>query len=248
MLLVREPFPLIPSPTPNPQPPTPPSPARALYRLPSSQAANLFGEFQSLMSQINGTRVKILRLPPRKNNAGDVKLQQSIHKATAEILQQLHFSLPKLPTEADVDDMQVRRPDQRGVGARGQGGEVFDWRGIFGPSTSCACTDVTWGESSDVPLCSCFWNVCGLLLAPHRCHRWHDQAVRTAAFLSERVRQAQSFNKRDVFYCCTTTSNLFWAISDACVGSSMLCRTSAVCCPPRCGHAHWMLIGACTLM
>jgi len=77
--------------------------------LSSSQAADLFAEFQSLMGQINGTRAKILRLPPRKNNAGDAKLQKSIHKATAEILEQLHFSLPKLPTVQEVDNMQVCR-------------------------------------------------------------------------------------------------------------------------------------------
>jgi len=59
------------------------------------------------MNEINGTRVKIVRLPPRNGNAGDVKLQKSIHKATAEMLEQLHFGLPKLPTEQEVDDMQV---------------------------------------------------------------------------------------------------------------------------------------------
>lgn len=79
--------------------------ARSMF----DKAKDLYAEYNELYPKINGIRGKILKLPARKGNRGDTILQKHIHIATGEILQQIAFGVPKLPSVEEVNEMQEVR-------------------------------------------------------------------------------------------------------------------------------------------
>ena len=78
-----------------------------------NEAKALYEEYTDLFARIGGYRKKILKLPSRMvgglASAGDARLQKLIHRQTGEVMELIALGVPKLPTEAEVEERQVAR-------------------------------------------------------------------------------------------------------------------------------------------